>query len=59
MEKDVGLVLEEAASAGVSLPLAAEIKTLIRAAVDAGYGDDDFMALFLNLRDPSTEAVLP
>ncbi|HJU36435.1 MAG TPA: NAD(P)-dependent oxidoreductase [Gaiellaceae bacterium] len=59
MEKDVDLVLEEAASAGVSLPLAGEIKRLIRAAVDAGYGDDDFMALFLSLRDPSTEAVLP
>jgi 3-hydroxyisobutyrate dehydrogenase-like beta-hydroxyacid dehydrogenase len=59
MEKDVDLVLEEAASAGVALPLAAEIKKLIRAAVEAGYGDDDFMALFLNLRDHPTEAVLP
>jgi hypothetical protein len=27
--------------------------------VDAGYGDDDFMALFLDLRNRSTEAVLP
>ena len=58
MEKDVDLVLEEAASAGVPLPLAAELKRRIRAAVAAGYGDDDFMALFLNLREHSTEAVL-
>lgn len=58
MEKDVDLVLEEAASAGVPLPLAAELKKRIRATVAAGYGDDDFMALFLNLREHSTEAVL-
>lgn len=58
MEKDVDLVLEEAASAGVPLPLAAELKRRIHATVAAGYGDDDFMALFLNLREHSTEAVL-
>lgn len=58
MEKDVDLVLEEAASVGVPLPLAAELKRRIRAAVAAGYGDDDFMALFLNLREHSSEAVL-
>jgi 3-hydroxyisobutyrate dehydrogenase-like beta-hydroxyacid dehydrogenase len=58
MEKDVDLVLEEAASAGVPLPLAAELKRRIRAAVAAGYGDDDFMALYLNLREHSTEAVV-
>jgi 3-hydroxyisobutyrate dehydrogenase-like beta-hydroxyacid dehydrogenase len=59
MEKDVDLVLEEAASAGLALPLAAEIKTLIRSAIDAGYGDADFMALYPNLRDHTTQAVLP
>jgi 3-hydroxyisobutyrate dehydrogenase-like beta-hydroxyacid dehydrogenase len=59
MEKDVDLVLEEAAGAGLFLPLAVETKRLIRAAIDAGYGDDDFMALFLNLRDHPTPAVLP
>ena len=59
MEKDVDLVLEAAASAGVTLPLAAEIKALVRAAIDAGYGDDDFMALFPHLRDHTTQAVLP
>lgn len=59
MAKDVDLVLDEAASAGVSLPVAAELKRRIGAAIDAGYGDDDFMALYPNLRNHSTEAVLP
>ena len=59
MEKDIDLVLGEAASAGVALPLAAELKKRIRAAIDNGYGDDDFMALYLDLRDHSIEAVLP
>jgi 3-hydroxyisobutyrate dehydrogenase-like beta-hydroxyacid dehydrogenase len=58
MEKDVDLVLAEASNTGVPLPLAAELKRRIRAAVAAGYGDDDFMALYLNLREHSTEAVL-
>jgi 3-hydroxyisobutyrate dehydrogenase-like beta-hydroxyacid dehydrogenase len=56
MEKDVDLVLEEAASAGLFLPL---VKRLIRETIDAGYGDNDFMALFLNLRDHAGQAVLP
>jgi len=58
MEKDVDLVLDVAEAAGVRLPLAAEIKTLIRSAVEAGYGDDDFMALFPHLRSESTQEVL-
>ena len=59
MGKDVDLVLEEAASAGLHLPLAVQINALIRSAVDAGYGDDDFMALFPHLRDGSPQVVLP
>jgi 3-hydroxyisobutyrate dehydrogenase-like beta-hydroxyacid dehydrogenase len=57
MEKDIDLVLEAAATAGVRLPLAGELKTLLRGAVEAGYGDDDFMALFLQLRSASSEEV--
>ncbi|HEU5216099.1 MAG TPA: NAD(P)-dependent oxidoreductase [Gaiellaceae bacterium] len=57
MEKDLDLVLAAAEDAGVRLPLAAEVRTLIRSAIDAGYGDDDFMALFPHLRDGSPEAV--
>jgi 3-hydroxyisobutyrate dehydrogenase-like beta-hydroxyacid dehydrogenase len=58
MDKDVDLVLDAATAAGVRLPLAAEIKTLVRSAIDAGYGDADFMALFPHLRADSTQGVL-
>jgi 3-hydroxyisobutyrate dehydrogenase-like beta-hydroxyacid dehydrogenase len=53
MEKDIDLVLDAADENGVELPMAQELKELVRAAVDAGYGDDDFMALFLALRNAS------
>ena len=57
MEKDVDLVLEVAESNGVRLPLANEIKALVGSAIDAGYGDDDFMALYLNLRNTLDQEV--
>jgi 3-hydroxyisobutyrate dehydrogenase-like beta-hydroxyacid dehydrogenase len=50
MEKDIDLVLDAADDAGVGLPLAREMKAHLRAAIEAGYGDDDFIALFLHLR---------
>jgi 3-hydroxyisobutyrate dehydrogenase-like beta-hydroxyacid dehydrogenase len=50
MEKDIDLILDAADENGAELPLARELKTLLRAASDAGYADDDFMALFLFLR---------
>jgi 3-hydroxyisobutyrate dehydrogenase-like beta-hydroxyacid dehydrogenase len=50
MEKDIDLVLDAAEEAGVELPVATEMKTLLRAAIEAGYSDNDFMALFLHLR---------
>lgn len=53
MEKDIELVLDAAEEAGVELPLAREMKTHLRAAIDAGYGDDDFIALFQHLRSSS------
>jgi 3-hydroxyisobutyrate dehydrogenase-like beta-hydroxyacid dehydrogenase len=53
MEKDIDLVLDAADEAGVGLPLAREMKTQLRAAVEAGYADDDFIALFLHLRSTS------
>jgi 3-hydroxyisobutyrate dehydrogenase-like beta-hydroxyacid dehydrogenase len=53
MEKDVDLVLELAEEAGVELPLTTELKALVRAACEAGYADDDFMALYLYLRSAS------
>jgi 3-hydroxyisobutyrate dehydrogenase-like beta-hydroxyacid dehydrogenase len=53
MEKDIDLVLDAADEAGVELPLAREMKAHLRAAIDAGYADDDFIALFLHLRSVS------
>jgi 3-hydroxyisobutyrate dehydrogenase-like beta-hydroxyacid dehydrogenase len=55
MEKDVDLILDAAEQAGVELPFARELKALLRSAVDAGYGEDDFMALYLNLRNAQQE----
>jgi 3-hydroxyisobutyrate dehydrogenase-like beta-hydroxyacid dehydrogenase len=53
MEKDIDLVLDAAEESGVELPVARELKALLRAAIDAGYADDDFIALFLRLRSAS------
>jgi len=57
MEKDIDLVLDAADKAGVALPLAHDLKELLQGAVDAGYGDDDFMALFLHLRRRTQEVL--
>jgi 3-hydroxyisobutyrate dehydrogenase-like beta-hydroxyacid dehydrogenase len=57
MEKDIDLVLDVAARADVDLPLGRHLKQLLRAAVEAGYADDDFMALYLNLRGAASEEV--
>lgn len=51
LEKDLGLVRAAAEAAGVRLPLAEEIAGLVGSAIEAGYGDVDFMALFPHLRD--------
>jgi 3-hydroxyisobutyrate dehydrogenase-like beta-hydroxyacid dehydrogenase len=58
MEKDIDLVLDAAEEAGLGLPMASEMKTLLRAAIDAGYADDDFMALYLHLRSASGQEVV-
>jgi 3-hydroxyisobutyrate dehydrogenase-like beta-hydroxyacid dehydrogenase len=58
MEKDLDLVLDAAGAAGVRLPLAGTIKGLVQSAVEAGYGDDDFMALYPYLRSASGQEVL-
>jgi 3-hydroxyisobutyrate dehydrogenase-like beta-hydroxyacid dehydrogenase len=50
MEKDIDLVLDAAEAGGVELPLALEMKEQLHAAIDAGHGDDDFIALFQHLR---------
>jgi 3-hydroxyisobutyrate dehydrogenase-like beta-hydroxyacid dehydrogenase len=53
MEKDIDLILDAADENGVDLPVAREMKTLLRATSEAGYADDDFIALFLRLRSAS------
>jgi 3-hydroxyisobutyrate dehydrogenase-like beta-hydroxyacid dehydrogenase len=51
MEKDIDLALDAAGEAGVELPLTTEMKSHLRAAIEAGYADDDFIALFQHLRN--------
>jgi 3-hydroxyisobutyrate dehydrogenase-like beta-hydroxyacid dehydrogenase len=53
MGKDIDLILDAAGDAGVALPVTTEMRTIIRAAIEAGYADDDFMALFPFLRSAS------
>ena len=53
MEKDIDLALDAADEVGVELPLAREMKTHLRATAEAGYADDDFIALFRYLRSSS------
>lgn len=53
MEKDIDLILDAADENGVELPIAREVKGLLRATIEAGYADDDFIALFLHLRSAS------
>lgn len=53
MEKDIDLILAAGHENGVALPVARKLKGLLRAASDAGYADDDFIALFLYLRSAS------
>lgn len=53
MEKDIDLALDAAEEAGVELPLTKEMKFHLRAAIEAGYADDDFIVLLQHLRSAS------
>jgi 3-hydroxyisobutyrate dehydrogenase-like beta-hydroxyacid dehydrogenase len=53
MEKDIDLALAAADEAGIELPLTREVKSHLRAAIEAGYADDDFIVLFQHLRGTS------
>jgi 3-hydroxyisobutyrate dehydrogenase-like beta-hydroxyacid dehydrogenase len=53
MEKDIDLALDAAGEAGVHLPLTSEMKSHLRAAIAAGYAEDDFIVLFQHLRNTS------
>ena len=58
MEKDIDLVLEAAEAGGIGLPLANEIKGILRSAIEAGFGGVDLMALFPHLQGTSKQEVL-
>jgi 3-hydroxyisobutyrate dehydrogenase-like beta-hydroxyacid dehydrogenase len=58
MEKDIDLILDAAEENGVELPVARDLKGLLRAAIEAGYADDDFIALFLHLRSARDQEVV-
>lgn len=45
MKKDLALANAQAAAVGTTLPVANVVLERLGAAIDAGYGDDDFMAL--------------
>jgi 3-hydroxyisobutyrate dehydrogenase-like beta-hydroxyacid dehydrogenase len=45
MAKDVGLVLREAARAGVEARSAEVVQPVLQAAIDAGFGREDFSAI--------------
>jgi 3-hydroxyisobutyrate dehydrogenase-like beta-hydroxyacid dehydrogenase len=51
MLKDVRLVLDLAAEKRIDLPFAEHLSALLEDAVERGYGDDDFIALFRRLQD--------
>ena len=55
MEKDIDLILDAAKQAGLELPVAQEMKSLLRATAEAGYANDDFMALYLRQRSASLD----
>lgn len=57
MEKDIELALDAAEEAGVELPVARHMKAILLAAMEAGYADDDLMALFPYLHSGATEEV--
>jgi 3-hydroxyisobutyrate dehydrogenase-like beta-hydroxyacid dehydrogenase len=54
MLKDVGLVLDLATEKDVELPFAEQLSTLLESAVERGYGDQDFIALFRRLQEART-----
>jgi 3-hydroxyisobutyrate dehydrogenase-like beta-hydroxyacid dehydrogenase len=51
MLKDVGLVLDLATERELELPYTERLSTLLESAVERGYGDNDFIALFRHLQE--------
>ena len=59
MGKDLDLILDAAGDAGVELPVTTGLQAIVRAAIEAGYADDDFMALFPFLASTSRSHAAP
>lgn len=59
MGKDLDLILDAAGDAGVELPVTTRLQAIVRAAIEAGYADDDFMALFPFLASASRSHAAP
>jgi 3-hydroxyisobutyrate dehydrogenase len=55
MLKDVELVLQLAEETGAEMPLTEHLRTLLEETAAAGYADQDFMALYLRLRQAGSE----
>ena len=51
MAKDIDLVLDVADDHGLVLPLAQDLRRLLEQTVQGGHADEDFMALYLRLRE--------
>jgi 3-hydroxyisobutyrate dehydrogenase-like beta-hydroxyacid dehydrogenase len=59
MGKDLDLILDAGGDAGVELPVTTRLRAIVRAAIEAGYADDDFMALFPFLASASRSHAAP
>lgn len=56
MLKDVDLVLDLAADRRLMLPLTQDLRQLLARAIEGGHADEDFMALYLQLRETARES---
>jgi len=56
MLKDVDLVLDLAEERRLALPFTRHLRGLLEGAIEGGHGDEDFMALYLALREAARES---
>ena len=56
MLKDVDLVLDLAAERRLVLPFTTRLRELLDGAIEGGHADEDFMALYLALREAARES---
>ena len=56
MLKDDDLVLDLAEKRRLALPFTRHLRGLLEGAIEGGHGDEDFMALYLALREAARES---